>query len=128
MTEKSEETIDTDALLKEEIIGGLGQAISDFQDKKISGLSLFAEASGAWRKANRNETLKAEIEKAIRRMRLTIHQLAPINISEQSDPVRQRYNPNYWLGDIRKEFKNEEEIEKFILGRTQSLKEFFENL
>lgn len=34
MTEKVRETIAADVLLKEETIGELGKAISDFQDKK----------------------------------------------------------------------------------------------
>lgn len=128
MTEESKETTSEDIQLKGGIVSQLEGAISDFQEEKISGHELLAEASNAWKKAIRNKELKARIEGAMRKMRLAIHQLAPLDVHQHGDPIMQRYNPNYWLGDIRKEFKSEEEIEKFILERTRSLKEFFENL
>lgn len=127
MVEKDKETtIAEHLLLKEEVINDLDQAVSDSQDEKISDLELFARAVNAWKKANENETLRKMIKEEMRRRRLQLHQIAQLDISKHGDPIKQRYNPNFWLIKMPEYFKGKEE--EFILDRIKSLREFFVNL
>jgi len=29
---------------------------------------------------------------------MALHQMARLNIAKQGNPIKKRYNPNYWLG------------------------------
>jgi len=111
-------------LLKEEIINDLDAAVRKSQDGEITNLQLFAGAANAWRKAIRNSVLKSAIEKEFRKRRLVLHQLAPLNIAEQGDPIQKRYNPNYWLGTPA----IKENPQAFLLDRIASLKNLFGSL
>jgi len=111
-------------LLKEEIIGDLDTAVRKSQDGEITNIELFASAANAWRKAVRNSILKSAIEKEIRKRRMALHQMARLNIAKQGDPIKKRYNPNYWLGTLA----IKENPQAFLLSRIASLRNLFESL
>lgn len=126
MTEEAKETVTEHLLLKEEIINALDEAVSDFQDGEINSLRMFAQVLNAWNKAYENPTLKTMIEQALRKRRQAMHQLARLDIAKYGDPVRKRYNPQYWLGEMPREFKGKEEV--YLLDKINSLREFFVSL
>ena len=111
-------------VLKENIIDGLDEAVERFQEGEISDLQLFAHAANAWREANHNPAIKSALEEEMRKRRLALHQMAPLNIPKHGDPIRKRYDPNYWLGT--EELRNDPK--GFLLNRIASLKNLFESL
>ena len=111
-------------LLKEEVINDLDTVVRKSQDGKITNLELFAGAANAWRKAIQNQILKSAIEKEIRKRRVALHQMARLNIAKQGDPIKKRYNPNYWLGTPA----IQENPQAFLLDRIASLRNFFGSL
>ena len=111
-------------LSKNEIIDRLDDAVKQSEEGKISDLQLFAHAANAWREANHNPAIKSALEKEMRKRRLVLHQIAPLNISKDGDPIRKRYDPNYWLGT--EELRNNPK--GFLLNRIASLKNLFESL
>jgi hypothetical protein len=113
-------------LLKEEVINDLDKVIRGFQDGEIDSLRMYCGVVNAWRKANKNEELRGMIEEEMRRRRQQLHQVAQLDISEQGDPVRQRFDPNLWLGKIPEELSKREE--KFVLDRIGGLRGFFVSL
>lgn len=110
-------------VLKENIIDGLDEAVERFQEGEISDLQLFAHAVNAWKEVNRNENLKLSLEEEMRKRRMALHQMAPLDISK-GDPIKKRYNPNYWIGT--KQMR--ENPQDFLLDRIASLKNLFESL
>jgi len=111
-------------LIKEEAINCLDTAVRKFQDGEITDLQLFASAANAWRKAIRNPILKSAIETEFKKRRLALHQTAPLNITKQGDPIKKRYNPNYWLGTPAMQ----ENPQAFLLDRIASLRNLFSSL
>ena len=109
--------------LKENIIDGLDKAVEKFQKGEISDLQLFAHAVNTWKEVNRNEKLKSSLEEEMRKRRMALHQMASLDISK-GDPVKKRYNPNYWL------FTEQigEDPQGFLLDRIASLKNLLERL
>ena len=127
MVDISEEVaISEPGLLKEEVINDLDTAVRRHNDGEIDSLELYAEAVNVWRKANKNKTIRARIKEGIKKRRMVVHQMAAIDIPEGGDPLRQRYDPNHWMGSIPDEFRGREE--EFILERIGSLREFFEHI
>ncbi|PIS15078.1 hypothetical protein COT63_01870 [Candidatus Shapirobacteria bacterium CG09_land_8_20_14_0_10_38_17] len=111
-------------LSKNEIIDRLDDAVKQSEEGEISDLQLFAHAANAWREANHNPAIKSALEKEMRKRRLVLHQIAPLDIPKHGDPIRKRYNPNYWLGT--EELRNDPK--GFLLNRIASLKNLFESL
>ena len=73
-------------VLKENIIGGLDEAVERFQEGEISDLQLFAHAVNAWKEVNRNENLKLSLEEEMRKRRMALHQMAPLTSAR--DPIK----------------------------------------
>lgn len=115
-----------ESLLVEGKINELDQIVSQFQDQQIDGLGMVSQVLEFWDKANQDPILKPMIEAKMKELRVQLHQVAPLNISEYGDPVKKRYDPREWLGRIPPEFKGKKE--EFILDRVGSLRDFFTGL
>ena len=111
-------------LLKEEVINDLDTIVGKSQDGEITDFELLAGAVNAWRKAVQNPILESTIQEEFRERRLLLHQTARINIAEQGDPIKKRYDPNYWLATpaIKKN------PQAFLLDRIASLRNLFGSL
>jgi len=113
-------------VLKEKVVNDLDEVVRGFQDGEIDGFRMYCGVVNAWRRANKNEELKRMIGEEMKRRRQQLHQVARLDISRHGDPVRQRFDPNLWLGRVPEELSKEEE--KFVLDRIGSLREFFVGL
>lgn len=123
MSEEKHPSITEERLLREEILNDLDEAISAFQNNEIDGLGLLAKAVDSWKKANSNEVLADSIKSGLRKQRRILQGFGALDIARHGDPARKRYDPNYWMGAIPKEFKAEK-TEEFIIDRMQSLRTF----
>lgn len=126
MTEATTEAITEHLLLKEEAITRLDQTVTDFQDEKINSLQMFAQVLNTWNKAYANPELKKLIDQEFRKRRQAMQQFGSLDIGRRGDPIRKRYSPQYWLGEIPEELKNKQEV--FILDRIKTLRSLFASL
>jgi len=115
-----------ESLLVEEKINELDQIISQFRDQQIDGSGMVGQVIEFWNKVNQNPTLKPMVEAKMKELRVQLHQVAPLDISEHGDPVRKRYDPREWIRRIPPEFKGKED--EFVLDRIGSLRDFFTGL
>lgn len=78
-----------------------------------------------WEGVNSSEKVRLLIEEEIRQKRIILNQFATLDIGKDGDPVRRRYDPNLWQGNIPKQF----EFNKggYILERSESLLQFLES-
>jgi len=82
----------------------------------------------AWARARQNEGLKKKIEEEMRRQRLFLHQNFGLDIQKDGDPIRKRYDPSCWLGNLPPDLNGNEEKEAYIGYRINCLREFMESL
>jgi len=125
MEDKSQSEVSELTVVKEGVISDLGAAVESYDGGDIDSLKMLARACNAWKKVNRNPQLKRKLEEEMRRRRQYLHAMAGLDMSE-GDPVKERYDPNYWVGKIPPEFKGKEG--EFIKDKIGSLSNLFQAL
>lgn len=113
-------------LLTETTINKLDEAIHKFQEGELKSIGLWTEVVNIWRSTCQQGILNERIAQEMKTRRIVLHQMTPFTLEKQGDPIRNRYDPNYWVGTIPPELRNNPEL--FLLDRIASLRNFFQSL
>jgi hypothetical protein len=100
-------------------IEGLKNSIEAYDQGKIDAAALVLGATNVWENLNSHSEVKVKIEEEMRDRRMALHQMAPIDISRNGDPVRRRYDPNMWMQSIPEFMKDHPK--EFVVDRCKSL-------
>lgn len=100
-------------------IEGLKKSIDAYEQGKIDAVGLVMGATNVWENLNSDSEAKMKIEEEMRDRRMALHQMAPIDISRNGDPVRRRYDPNMWMQSIPEFMKDHPK--EYALDRCKSL-------
>ena len=117
----------TEQLLREEVLNSLDSAVKDFLENKSGEGKLVSQAVTAWDKAMQNQVLSKAIEGGLRQKRKVLTQgFGSLDLAKHGDPVRKRYNPNYWMETIPPEFEGSKA--SYLLDRAHSLRNFLSGI
>lgn len=104
----------------------IDKALSSYHAGEIGDLKFLGVAINIWNVVDSDQSLKGKAEQVMRDQRQYLHQLAGLNISKSGDPVKKRYNPSNWVGDMPKEFKGKEK--DFMIDKMLSFRNFVERV
>jgi len=109
----------------EEHLNTVDTALSKFNNGEINEVQFLGEAIQIWKAIKQDKELTKKLKAYFHQQRQILHELAPLDISK-GDPVRERYDPNLWVGQMTPEMKGK--TEEFFQDKMSSFRLMLENL